>query len=349
MKTATINAKKVTPVERRDLSHLERDIEDYLLPGTRRRRESPTAYRMKLPGEAAAFRRTGEGPAAPARRRRRPGSPGGGSAGPGRAPRRRGRPTSHPGRRGTGTAARITLITSNRPGLDGAGLDQRDEGDRQRDHEGQQRAGPDLARGRRRSPHRMPRRPAPPATIASCDQAGKRPQSMWTNSDRPASISRVTTIDRTTPSADLLAEQSRSPDQSPSQAREGVLLPLQRQRAGDQEHRHEHQGHRRGDRDRERVEARRRARDDLLLDLDRVRDRGEQRRCEVEVLAGQAREPDHLVAGRRRTGCWPAAPAAPPRGSAAVFFRPRMLRVWPSRLKLPPLSRRVEVGGRRCA
>ena len=49
-------------------------------------------------------RRTGEGPAAPALRRQRRGSPGGGSAGPGRAPRRRGRPTSRRGRRGTGTA-----------------------------------------------------------------------------------------------------------------------------------------------------------------------------------------------------------------------------------------------------
>ena len=203
-------------------------------------------------------------------------------------------------------------------GAHGARLDQRDEGDRKRDHEGQQRAGADVARrpppiaapnaakaGAARHDRHYDGREAAPVDVHEQRQAGEHQQGHATR-------------ERATPSPIFSPSRARSPHQSPDQSRVGVLLPLQRQRTGDQEHGHEHQRHGRGDGDRERVEARRRARDDLLLDLDRVRDRGEQRLGQVEVLARPGARSGSPVQRVGRRGCSPAARSAPTRGSAGV-------------------------------
>ena len=231
-------------------------------------------------------------------------------------------------------------------GADGARRDQRDEGDRQRDHEGEQRAGADLPRGAadrgaEGREGRAARRRSPPGS------ARKRPQSMSTNSDRPASISSVTTSESATPEADLLDQQGRSPDQPASQAREGVLLPLERQRAGDQEHRHEHQRHGRGDRDRERVEARRRARDDLLLDVDRVGDRARAAGLRGRGSGAPAARTGSPGRARRRTGCCAGSCGAhAPRGSARSSSRPRMLKRLAEQVEAAAPEQQGQVVGR---
>ena len=130
--------------------------------------------------------------------------------------------------------------------------DQREERDRQRDHEGEQRGRADL---RFAAPSAAPKaaKPAPPARIAT-SQSTKRSHSSETKSSRPASISRVTASETTMPSS-TFSVSSPAPRRAAGEPRECVLLALQRQRAGDQQHRHEHQRHRRGDGDREDVEG----------------------------------------------------------------------------------------------
>ena len=58
---------------------------------------------------------------------------------------------------------------------DRAGRDQREEGDRQREHEGEQRAGAHLARRRRRSPSPSADEAAPASRIAGDDQIDPAP------------------------------------------------------------------------------------------------------------------------------------------------------------------------------
>ncbi len=94
---------------------------------------------------------------------------------------------------------------------------------------------------------------------------------------------------------DLLAEQRRLRDEPAGQPRESVLLALEGERAGDEQDGHEHQRDRRGDGDRERIEARGAAGDDLLVDLDRLRDRVQQVAGGAEVLGGEVAEADHRV------------------------------------------------------
>ncbi len=75
----------------------------------------PSPLRLGIPGPA--LRRTGEGRAAPARRRRRPGSPGGGSACPAPGRAASSAPDIASSAASNGNSARTTLITSNRAGL----------------------------------------------------------------------------------------------------------------------------------------------------------------------------------------------------------------------------------------
>ena len=90
---------------------------------------------------------------------------------------------------------------------DGAGGDQREEGDRQGDHEGEQRD----RRGPRapppRAPPRPPPAPPPPARIAT-SQRPKRLQSSGDEEPSPASISRVTTSPTATPSTTFSASSA---------------------------------------------------------------------------------------------------------------------------------------------
>ena len=110
---------------------------------------------------------------------------------------------------------------------------------------------------------------APPARIAT-SQRPKRPQCRGTKSARPASISRVTTSPDRDPEHDLLGQQRRRRDEPAGEAREGVLLALERQRAGDQEDGDEGEGEGRGDGDREDFERRGGGVDHLLVDRDRL-------------------------------------------------------------------------------
>ena len=169
---------------------------------------------------------------------------------------------------------------------DRAGGDQREEGDRQGDHEGEQG---DRAHLARRRPERRPgRRRAPRRRRGS--PASQRPNRLHCRGTKicsPASISSVTTRPTPTPSTTFSPSSAERRDEAAGQPREGVLLALERQRAGDQEDGDEGQGQGRGDGDREDVERRRGAVDDLLLDLDRLRQAVDQRRGDVEVFAGQ--------------------------------------------------------------
>ena len=183
-----------------------------------------------------------------------------------------------------GKSAVITLITSKRPRADRPRRDQREEGDRQGDHEGEQGDGADLARRRpeRRPGRRQRRRP---------DQDRRQPEAEATpferhedRAARPASGC-VTTRPTRDPEQDLLAEQRLVRDQPAGEPRVGVLLPLQRQRPRHQQHGDEGQGEGRGDRDREGFERRRGAADRDLVDFDRLRQAFDQRPGDVEVFA----------------------------------------------------------------
>ena len=198
-------------------------------------------------------------------------------------------------------------------GADGAGLDQGEEGDRQRDHEGEQRAGPDLTGGaadrrtecreggatrddrhydqREAAPVRCPRtatgRRASAGSRRSTASTPSRPSRPGGRAPDQPRVSRGKAFSSRS-SASEPATRSTVTNISVTVAATEIA---NESRLG------------------------RRARDDLLLDIDWVRDRAQQRGCEVEVLARQPREPDHRR-GRRRTGCWPAAAAVGPRGCA---------------------------------
>ena len=78
---------------------------------------------------------------------------------------------------------------------------------------------------------------------------------------------------------------------------------------------------------------------DLLVDDDRLREPVDQRRGDVEVVAGQGGEADHPVerAAQRRA----AAPGAAPGGSLALARRPRISTGSPSTSKVPPSTTRL--------
>ena len=181
---------------------------------------------------------------------------------------------------------------------------------------------------------------APPATIAA-PNSGKRPQSMSTNSDRPASISSVTTIDSATPSPTFStssAVRPTSPRVSRGKAfssRSSASEPATSSTVTNI---------------RVTVAATEIANESRLggepettsfwTSIGWAIER-QQRVGEVEVLARPAARTGSPGRGRRRTGC----PAGSSGRSASrmrwVFLRPRTLKVWPSRLKLPPLSSSV--------
>ena len=144
---------------------------------------------------------------------------------------------------------------------------------------------------------------APPATIASQPERRSGSSCSGTKICMPAEHQQGDGEADADPEHDLLAEQGRGGDEAPGEAREGVLLPLQRQRAGDQEDGDEGEGQGRGDGDREDVERRGGAFDDLLVDFDRLREAVDQRLGDVEVVAGEGGEADHPVErGAQRPG-----------------------------------------------
>ena len=174
----------------------------------------------------------------------------------------------------------------------------------------------------------------PPARIAS-SQSPKRLQCSGTKISSPASISRVTTRPDADAEQDLLGEQRRAGDEAAGEPREGVLLALQRQRAGDQQDGDEGQGEGRRDGDRE--------------DFQRWRRSRRPPPCRPRSAAPAGRS-----AARRCRGCRAPGPAklvtccsevrSGPGGSAgssavricAVARRPRIWIVWPSTGSLPP-------------
>ena len=100
-------------------------------------------------------------------------------------------------------------------------------------------------------------------------------------------------------------------------------------------------GHRRRDRDREDVERRRVAADHLLVHLDRLGDRREQRAGEVEVVAGEVGEADHLV---ERLAPW--ARAAPTERISSRIRRSSAGRGCPRRSPRSPISPPLRIRSR---
>ena len=133
---------------------------------------------------------------------------------------------------------------------DRAGGNEREEGDRQGDHEGEQRDRPHLAR---RRPERRPGRPERRAAGDDRQQPEPEPAPVRAgrrSASRPASAASRRGR-RATPSRTFSPSSAEGGDEAAGEPREGVLLPLERQRAGDQEDGDEGQGQGRGDRDRE--------------------------------------------------------------------------------------------------
>ena len=179
------------------------------------------------------------------------------------------------------------------PGADGAGGDEREQGDRQRDHEGEQRDGAHVAR-------RRPERGARGAEARRAEQDRRQPEAeaapVEADEDlHPRQHQQGDEQADRDAQADLLGEQGRARDEPAGEPREGVLLALQGERAGDQQQGDEGQGQRRRDGDREDFQRWRGGADRVLVDGDRLRQPVDQGRGDVEVVAGQGGEADHPV------------------------------------------------------
>ena len=263
--------------------------------------------------------RGGPGPRRPARSRR--GAP---AAGRRSGPPSRARRSSRRARGRTGTAPSPPDHVED-AGADRSRRDQREERDRQGDHEREQRARPDLLRRRRRSRrrrrrrrrHRRRSRPGPEREAPPVDREQRR---------APPSSSSVTANDATTPEPDLLASRpvcatsprvsrakafsSRSSASEPatSSTVTNISVIVAATAIANV------------------PSSALRPSTTSLSTLIGVRDRAEQRRRGAEVLASEVGELDHLVERRPRVGLVGGSSVRTCAGSGSVCSSPRMSR-----------------------
>jgi hypothetical protein len=202
-----------------------------------------------------------------------------------------------------GKSAAISSIASLSPGPT---VPEGEEGDREGDHESEQRDGADLPRRRSQGRARRPERRAP-GEDRDQPEAEATPVQGHEQGQPGEHQQRHHEADRRS-QRDLLAQQGRGRDEAPGQPWEGVLLPLQGERAGDQQHGDEGKGEGRRDGDREDFERGVGGVDDLLVDRDRLREAGEKGPGGAEVGAGEHGEAQDFVHRVAQGAGWEGGP-----------------------------------------